>query len=58
VHSTIVDLGALRLHLYEKGDFEKTVVLDLRETLGRGRSLRRLSSLFTSRAVDRSGRAH
>ena len=46
VHSSIVDLGDLRLHLYYKADYDRCVVLDMREALQRGRSLRRLSSFF------------
>jgi hypothetical protein len=46
VHSSIVDLRDLRLHLYYKGDLEKGVVLDMREALRHGRSQRRLSSFF------------
>jgi predicted choloylglycine hydrolase len=46
VHSTIVDLSHLRLHLYYKGDLDRGVVLDVGEALRRGRSERRLSSLF------------
>ena len=46
VHSSIVDLRDLRLHLYYKADYDRCVVLDLREALQRGRSLRRLSSFF------------
>jgi hypothetical protein len=46
VHSSIVDLRDLRLHLYYKGDYDRCVVLEMREVLQRGRSLRRLSSFF------------
>ena len=46
VHSSIVDLSDLRLHLYYKADYDRCVVLDMREALQRGRSLRRLSSFF------------
>ena len=46
MHSSILDLRDLRLHLYYKGDFDRCVVLDMREALQRGRSLRRLSSFF------------
>jgi predicted choloylglycine hydrolase len=58
VHSTIVDLSHLRLHLYYKGDLDRGVVLDVGEALRRGRSQRRLSSLFAARAVDGCGRTH
>jgi len=48
VYSSILDLHDLRLHLYYKADYDRCVVLDMREALRRGRSLRRLSSFFPS----------
>ena len=48
VFSSIVNLNELRLHMYHKGNFDRELVIDMRTELQRGKSLRRLATLFSS----------
>ena len=48
VFSSILNLNELRLHMYHKGDFGRELVIDMKTELQREKSLRRLTTSFSS----------
>ncbi len=49
-YSTIFDLKSGEVHIHQRGDFDRTVKINLKEELGKGERALKIASLFSSKA--------